>query len=166
MQLRIKSEQNLKKFMDCMYDGSWIFNIQHGSTKLPKILDINTSDGLQDLEVSWFGFQNLSHDRKAAACFLGRSHGHCGNACFCHSCSAMARSSLPHSVGCRPMRLDATAGHYVSLIVTGRAGESFYDTFLPLLGSLNQTLNCPTKKNPKLPNISLCMIRMIRYDIK
>ena len=37
------------------------------------------------------------------------------------------------------------AGHYVSQIVTGRAGESFYDTHLPLLGSLNQTLNCPTK---------------------
>ena len=37
--------------------------------------------------------------------FLGRSHGHCGNACFCHSCSTMARSSLPHSVGCRSLRV-------------------------------------------------------------
>ena len=70
MQLRIKSEQNLKKFMDCMYHGSWIFDIEHDSTKLPRILTsihqmVSKISKYHDL-VSF-----CPHDQKAAACFFG-----------------------------------------------------------------------------------------------
>ena len=142
MQLRVTSERNLKKFMDYMYRwflNLWYWTWFHKIAWKSRHKYIRCSPRSRSIMI-WFPFfLNLSHDRKAAVVFLGRSHGHCGNACFCHSCSAMARSSLPQYVGCRPMRLDAMVTT-CQQIVTGHAVASSFTCFLPLRGSLNQTL--------------------------